>query len=209
MLHTGTLSAARAASVTLSQRQGVGRAGSRACGQALRVALVLSGDEEVVTQLTLDAVGTVGAFDAERIRASLVGRTAQDTLLLSHRDLAPLLGGLPESNMYCSVLLAEALRAAIHDCRSEPSFCSSESTVACRCFAVAEGMIRRAVRMNGLESLCEVTRYTRAAGGCGLCAEQVEAVLTHTRAELTPEFGSVEPNSGNETVPPAESWPHE
>ncbi len=191
MLHPGPLdllvpasSGSAAGSVAPStQRRGVGRAGNRACGHALRVALVLDGSD-VITQLTVDAVGSAAALNAEGARAALLGRAAEDVLALSHRRLATMLGGLPEAEMHCSVLLAEALRAAIYDCRSEAPCGSSDNTVACRCFAVAEGMIRRAVRLNGLTSLHEVTRYTHAAGGCGLCAEEVEAVLTDARARV-------------------------
>jgi NifU-like protein len=145
--------------------------------------LVLHGEDDVITDVAVEAVGSVRHLDAAGVRASFVGRTAEAALHLSHREVAALLGGLPESKMYCSVLLSEAVRAAIHDCRAEPSSCSSEGAVACRCFAVAEGMIRRAVRLNGLTSLTEVTRYTHAASGCGLCADQVEAVLTDARAQ--------------------------
>src|SRR5574339_664634 len=81
MLHPGPLdllvpasSGAAASSVAPStQRRGVGRAGNRACGHALRVTLVLDGSD-VITQLTVDAVGSAAALNAEGARAALLGR---------------------------------------------------------------------------------------------------------------------------------------
>lgn len=47
----------------------------------------------------------------------------------------------------------------------------------CKCFAVDEGQIKRAVLTNGLTTLEEVIHYTKAGGGCTSCHEKIEQTL--------------------------------
>jgi len=48
-------------------------------------------------------------------------------------------------------------------------------------------MVERAVRMNTLTSLEQITHFTKAGGGCGTCAEQIEAVLFRVNAAMVSE----------------------
>ncbi len=47
----------------------------------------------------------------------------------------------------------------------------------CRCYVVAEDVIRRAVQDHDLRQVEEVTACTRAGGGCSSCYDDIQAIL--------------------------------
>ena len=47
----------------------------------------------------------------------------------------------------------------------------------CRCYVVAEGTIRAAIRAHDLRHVEEVTAVTRAGGGCSSCWDEIQEVL--------------------------------
>ena len=49
--------------------------------------------------------------------------------------------------------------------------------VVCQCFGVTEPEIERVVRDNQLQTVEQVTHYTKAGGGCGKCKAQIEKIL--------------------------------
>lgn len=166
-------------------RRGVGTAGSRACGNAIEVRLLLEEHSEVISEVSVVTRGHELPGDPTGLEALFVGLTSQQALEVTHREIAVRLGGLPESKMYCSVLLHEALRSAVaHACqREEPPERARRPCVTCRCFTVAEDLIRRAVRLNRLTSLEQVASYTRAGTGCGLCTDGIATILATAGGE--------------------------
>jgi len=106
--------------------------------------------------------------------------------------------------MYCSVLVHEALRAAVADVCAEQTAegRTCQAGVACRCFAVAEDLIRRTIRANGLTSVEQVTCYTKAGAGCGLCAGDLASILSAATGSPNPSRNGAEAPGGAPTFCP-------
>ena len=157
-------------------RAGTGKAGNRAYEFALRGRVVLEGEDDRIASLTIEPLLDTELGEAEALPALLSGLPAEEALQITPRKLAERLGGLPESEMYRSVLLHEALRAALADARGEPRV-RSERVLACTCLAVPEPLIRRAILMNGLTRLEEIRCFTKAGASCAQCTSRVAALL--------------------------------
>jgi NifU-like protein len=53
--------------------------------------------------------------------------------------------------------------------------------VVCKCYGVTDKEIRRVAAENNLKTVEEVTNYTKAGGGCGLCHERIQEILEEVR----------------------------
>ena len=89
------------------------------------------------------------------------------------------LGGLPREKMHCSVMGREALEAAVANYRGQTvaSEEEDEGRLVCRCFAIHENKIRRHVIENRLQSVEDVTNFTKAGGGCTSCHIDIQDII--------------------------------
>lgn len=167
---------------------GIGEVGSLACGDMLRLTFKLGGDNRIA-DAKFKTFGCASAIASSSALTEMVkGMTLEDASAITNRDIADYLGGLPEEKMHCSVMGREALEAAIAYYRGERAGPRElEGEVVCKCYGVTEKEIRRVALENGLHTLEEITNYTKAGGGCGLCHERIGEILTSVEAERAKE----------------------
>lgn len=164
----------------------VGEVGSLACGDALKLFLKVN-DQGVIEDASFQTFGCASAIASSSVLTELVkGKTVDEALKISNRDIAAALDGLPREKMHCSVMGREALEAAVKNLRGEaPPQAHAEGEIVCHCFGVTDEQIRRAVRENDLTTVAEVTDYTKAGGGCEECHGRIAELIAEVRAGMT------------------------
>lgn len=166
----------------------VGEVGSIACGDALKLFLKI--EDGVIQDASFQTFGCASAIASSSALTELVkGKTVDEALKLTNKDIAAALGGLPKEKMHCSVMGQEALEAAIKTWRGEKvaTHEHSEGEIVCECFGVTDEQILSAVRENDLKTIEDVTYYTKAGGGCAKCHEKIEELIAKARGLEAPK----------------------
>jgi NifU-like protein len=167
----------------IKDADGVGEVGSLACGDALKLFLKLD-DGGRIAEAKFQTFGCASAIASSSALTEIVkGMTLDEAAKVTNQDIAEYLGGLPKEKMHCSVMGREALEAAIANYRGLP-LPMAEGEVVCECFGVTDLEVKRAIEENKLQTVEEITNFTKAGGGCGKCLDRLEEILRETRHEV-------------------------
>ena len=74
----------------------------------------------------------------------------------------------------------EALEAALENYRTKKGIkkvIGENDRIVCKCFGVSEKTIIKAIELNNLKTVDEVTHFTKAGGGCGKCKGEIEKII--------------------------------
>ena len=178
----------------------VGEVGSIACGDALRLHLKVDEDTNKILDARFQTFGCTSAIASSEALVELVkGKTVDEALNISNKDIAEFLGGLPQEKMHCSVMGQEALEAAISNYKGIPIVAhdeDDEGAIICTCFGITEPKIKRIVKENKLTTAEEVTNFIKAGGGCGTCLATIDDIIienqrnSHFTAQETSSNGN-------------------
>ncbi|MDL2266401.1 Fe-S cluster assembly protein NifU [Desulfovibrio sp. OttesenSCG-928-G15] len=170
----------------IANADAIGEVGSLACGDALKLYLRIKDNR--IEDAKFQTFGCASAIASSSALTEMVkGKTLEEALALTNKDIAEYLGGLPKEKMHCSVMGQEALEAAIRSYRGEPPVPHThEGRLVCKCFGVTEDQIVKVIQENKLTTVEEVTNFTKAGGGCGDCIDDIRQILEATLAGTPP-----------------------
>lgn len=181
----------------IEDADGVGEVGSLACGDALKLTFKLGKDGRIA-EAKFKTFGCASAIATSSVLTELIkGKTLEEAMKVTNKDIADVLGGLPEQKMHCSVMGREALEAAIENYQGGTAVKHElEGHVVCTCFGVTETEIDRVIRENDLVTVEQVTNYCKAGGGCGGCHGEIEKIIGRVQGEKVKDHVPPAPRKG-------------
>lgn len=98
----------------IKDASGVGEVGNPVCGDIMRMYLKIEND--VITDVKFKTFGCGAAIASSSVSTEMIkGKTVDEALKLTNKDVINELGGLPPVKLHCSVLAEEAIKKAIAD----------------------------------------------------------------------------------------------
>ncbi len=102
----------------LEDANGVGEVGNARCGDIMKMYLKIEND--VIEDVKFNTFGCGAAIATSSVATELIkGKTVDEALALTNKEVVDALGGLPKMKVHCSVLAEEAVKAAIADYRDK------------------------------------------------------------------------------------------
>ena len=94
---------------------GVGEVGNAKCGDIMRMYLKID-ENDIITYVKFKTYGCGTAIASSSMATELIkGKSINEAINLSNKEVAENLDGLPPIKMHCSVLAEEAIKAALYD----------------------------------------------------------------------------------------------
>ena len=98
----------------LEQPDGTGTYGSPVCGDMMQIQIKV--EDDVITDAKFKTFGCGSAIASSSMATSMIiGKTVDEALAISNKQIIEELGGLPAVKVHCSVLADHAIKSAIYD----------------------------------------------------------------------------------------------
>lgn len=99
---------------TIEDADGVGEVGNAKCGDIMKIYLKIK--DNVITDVKFETFGCGSAIASSSIATEMVkGKSLEEALQLTNKQVVDALDGLPTHKLHCSVLAEEAIKSAIKD----------------------------------------------------------------------------------------------
>ncbi|MDA8217872.1 MAG: Fe-S cluster assembly scaffold protein NifU [Dehalococcoidales bacterium] len=103
---------------TIPDADGVGTEGNPVCGDVMKIYIKVKNDR--IEDIKFQTFGCGAAIATSSMVTEIVkGKTLDEAVEVSNKQVAEALGGLPSNKMHCSNLAADALHKAIEDYREK------------------------------------------------------------------------------------------
>ena len=116
----------------IDDADGVGEVGNPVCGDVMKIYLKVENDR--IVDVKFETFGCAAAIATSSMVTEMVkGKTLQEALQVTNKDVAEALDGLPPQKLHCSLLAEEGIKAAIEDYLAKKSNAKQEESEAKQC----------------------------------------------------------------------------
>lgn len=92
----------------------VGQVGNASCGDIMKISMRI--ENGIVEEVKFLTYGCAAAVATSSVATRLIkGKTVEEALALTNKEVINELGGLPAQKLHCSVLAEDAIKAAIRN----------------------------------------------------------------------------------------------
>uniref|UniRef100_UPI000489A8A7 Fe-S cluster assembly scaffold protein NifU n=1 Tax=Anaerovorax odorimutans TaxID=109327 RepID=UPI000489A8A7 len=98
----------------IENADGIGTYGSPICGDMMKISLKIEDDK--IVDAKFKTFGCGSAIASSSVATDMIiGKSVEEALALTNKDVLDELGGLPAIKEHCSVLADHAIRSAVYD----------------------------------------------------------------------------------------------
>ena len=98
----------------LPDADGVGEVGNAKCGDIMKMYLKINGN--IIEDVKFETFGCGSAIASSSMATELIkGKTIDEALAVTNKQVVDALGGLPAHKLHCSVLAEESIKSAVKD----------------------------------------------------------------------------------------------
>ena len=96
----------------IENADGVGEVGNPVCGDIMKIYLKI--ENNVISDVKFETFGCGSAIASSSMATEMIkGKTIDEALAVTNKQVVDALGGLPAHKLHCSVLAEEAIKSAI------------------------------------------------------------------------------------------------
>ena len=100
----------------LDGANGVGEVGNARCGDIMKIFLKV--EDNIIKDVSFKTFGCGAAIASSSVATEMIkGKTIEQALEITNKQVVDELAGLPKEKLHCSVLVEQAIRAAVEDYR--------------------------------------------------------------------------------------------
>ena len=97
---------------TIENADGVGEVGNAKCGDIMKIYLKIEND--IIVDVKFETFGCGSAIASSSMATELIkGKTIDEALAVTNKQVVEALGGLPAYKLHCSVLAEESIKSAV------------------------------------------------------------------------------------------------
>ena len=98
----------------IADADGVGEVGNAKCGDIMKMYLKIK--DNVIEDVKFETFGCGSAIASSSMATEMVkGKTVDEALAVTNKQVVDALGGLPAHKLHCSVLAEESIKSAVKD----------------------------------------------------------------------------------------------
>lgn len=152
--------------------------GAESCGDAVRLFWVVNVDSHVILSSKFKSFGCGTAIASSDTMAELcLGKTVDDAIMITNIDVelamrdSPDVPAVPPQKMHCSVMAYDVIKQAAANYKGVDFSTLEDQEIVCECARVSMSTIKDAIRINNLQTVEEITQYTKAGAFCKSCVK--------------------------------------
>ena len=98
----------------IENANGIGEVGNAKCGDIMKMYLKI--ENNVITDVKFETFGCGSAIASSSMATEMIkGKTVEEALNVTNKQVVDALGGLPAHKLHCSVLAEESIKSAVKD----------------------------------------------------------------------------------------------
>ena len=174
--------------------------GAESCGDAVRLYWVVNEETNEILDSKFKSFGCGTAIASSDAMAELcIGKTVDAAVQITNIDVEkalrdhPDVPAVPPQKMHCSVMAYDVIKKAAATYKGVDMESFETEVIVCECARVTLGTIQEVIKLNDLQTVEEITDYTKAGAFCKSCIKPggheekdfyLVDILKDTRAEI-------------------------